>query len=72
MKRLVLKNWVSWLLMGIMVLAFILLGGECEDMSIFVISKVIAMVVMYVCYKLVDTYASSKFFKFFENVYNVG
>lgn len=69
MKRLVLKNWVSYLLVGIMVIAFISLGGECEDMSIFVISKVIAMVVMYVCYKLVDTYASSKFF---ESVYNEG
>lgn len=72
MKRLVFRDWVSYLLVGIMVLAFISLGGECEDMSIFVISKVIAMIVMYVCYKLVDTYASNKFFKFFENVYNMG
>lgn len=72
MKRLVFKNWVSWLLTSIMGLAFILLGGECENMSIFIISKVIAMVIIYACYKLVDHYASNKFFKFFENVYNLG
>ena len=71
MKRLVFKNWVSWLLTSIMGLAFISLGGECEDMSIFIISKVIAIVIMIGCYKLVDNYASSKFFKFFENVYNI-
>lgn len=72
MKRTVFNNWVSWLLVGIMVLAFISLGGECEDMSIFILSKVIALVVMYVCYKLVDTYARSDFFNFFESVYSEG
>lgn len=69
MKRTVLKNWVSYLLVGIMVLAFISLGGECEDMSIFVLSKVIAGAVMYVCYKILDKYASNKFF---ESVYSEG
>ena len=72
MKRLVLKDWISYLLIGIMVLAFISLGGECEDLSIFIISKTIAVAVMYSCYKLIDTYASNKFFRLFESVYNGG
>lgn len=60
MKRLVLKDWISYLLVGVMVLAFISLGGECVDLSIFVISKAIALVVMIGCYKILDKYASSK------------
>ena len=61
MKRLVFKNWVSYLLgIVMMMLVMFVLGGECEDTMLFISSKVVAGSIAYGCYKLLDKYASSE------------
>lgn len=52
MKRLVFKKWVNWLFVGVMLLAVMSLVGECENTMTFIISKGVALVVVYVTGKL--------------------
>lgn len=52
MKRLVFKEWLNWLMVGVMVLAIMSLTGECENMTTFIISKVVALGVVYITGKL--------------------
>jgi hypothetical protein len=52
MKRLVFKKWVNWLIVGIMLLAVMILIGECENTITFIVSKGIALGVVYVTGKL--------------------
>ena len=42
MKR-YLKRWVEVVIICIQVILFMVLGGECEDLKIFIISKLIAL-----------------------------
>ena len=56
MKRKVFKKWVNWLIVGIMLLAVMTLVGECESTTIFITSKVAALVVVYVAGKLLAKY----------------
>lgn len=52
MKKLVFKEWVNWLIVGIMVLAIMSLTGECENMTTFIVSKGIALGIVYVTGRL--------------------
>ena len=52
MKRMVFKKWVNWLFVAIMILAVMSLTGECESMMMFIITKAIALVVVYITCKL--------------------
>lgn len=52
MKRLVFKKWVNWLIVGVMVLAIMTLIGECENTMMFIGSKAVALLVVYVTGKL--------------------
>ena len=52
MKRIVFKKWVNWLIVGIMVLAVMSLVGECENTATFIVSKGVALFVVYVTGKL--------------------
>lgn len=49
MKKRRLKRWVVWLLTIISTLAFIIMASDCEDMSIFIISHIIATLVFVFC-----------------------
>lgn len=42
MKR-YLKRWVEVVIICIQVILFMVLGGECEDLKVFIISKFIAL-----------------------------
>lgn len=44
-----LKRWVVWLLTIISTLAFIIMASDCEDLSIFIISHIIATLVFGLC-----------------------
>lgn len=52
MKRIVFKKWVNWLIVGVMVLAVMSLVGECENTTTFIVSKGVALFVVYVTGKL--------------------
>ena len=56
MKRLVFKKWVNWLIVGVMVLAVMSLTGECENTTMFIVSKVVSLVVVYITGKLLARY----------------
>lgn len=56
MKRLVFKKWVNWLVVGVMVLATMTLVGECENTTMFIASKGVALGVVYVTGKLLAKY----------------
>lgn len=44
-----LKRWVVWLLTIISTLAFIIMASDCENMSVFIISHIIATLVFVFC-----------------------
>lgn len=52
MKKIVFKKWVNWLIVGVMVLAVMSLVGECENTTTFIVSKGVALFVVYVTVKL--------------------
>lgn len=52
MKRIVFKKWVNWLIVGVMVLAVMSLVGECENTTTFIVSKGVALFVVYITGKL--------------------
>lgn len=52
MKKIVFKKWVNWLIVGVMVLAVMSLVGECENTTTFIVSKGVALFVVYVTGKL--------------------
>lgn len=56
MKRLVFKKWVNWLIVGVMVLAVMSLTGECENTTMFIVSKVVSLAVVYTTGKLLARY----------------
>lgn len=56
MKRLVFKEWVNWLMVGIMLLGVIALTGECENSMMFIGSKGVALAVVYITGKLLAKY----------------
>ena len=56
MKRLVFKKWVNCLIVGVMVLAAMSLTGECENTMVFIVSKAVALGVVYVTGKLLTKF----------------
>ena len=49
MKKRKLKKWVKNLLMGVIILAFIVIGAEQKDLSLFLTTKLIAGILILVC-----------------------
>lgn len=45
MKRIVLKKWVEVVIIFIQVIAFMILGSESDDLKVFIISKLIALLI---------------------------
>lgn len=56
MKKLRLKKWVVNVIMIISVLMFVLLGAECENMMTFITSKISAMFILFLNYKILDKF----------------
>lgn len=46
MKRLVFKKWVEYILFTMEVILFILLGGDCKDLDMFVLIHIITLALM--------------------------
>ena len=49
MKKRKLKKWVKNLLMGVIILAFVVIGAEQKDLSLFFATKLIAGILILVC-----------------------
>jgi hypothetical protein len=45
MKRIVLKKWVEVVIIFIQVILFMILGSESDDLKVFIISKLIALII---------------------------
>ena len=52
MKKLVFKKWVKWFLAGLMLVCILVVGGECENTTPFIVTKTIATLVFYLSFKL--------------------
>ena len=58
MKKLRLKRWVVNVIVIISVLLLILLGAECENTMTFITSKISAMFVLFLNYKILDEFTN--------------
>lgn len=56
MKKWRLKRWVEVVLGGIAFMAFCVMGGECDDMAVFIISKIIALIVFWISLGIINEY----------------
>ena len=45
MKKIYLKKWVEVVIVFIQVILFMILGSECDDLKIFIVSKLIALII---------------------------
>lgn len=47
MKKVYLKKWVEVVLVLLLIGAMLVLGGECSNFTVFVASKVIAIIIIF-------------------------
>ena len=47
MKKRYLKKWVEYILLTIQFMLILIIGGESENLSVFIISKLIALVLLF-------------------------
>ena len=47
MKKRYLKKWVEYILLTIQFMLILIIGGECDNLSVFIISKLIALVLLF-------------------------
>lgn len=52
MKRLRLKKWVINVVVVVSLFLSILLGAECENTTIFILSKIVIMFTLFINYKI--------------------
>lgn len=45
MKKIYLKRWVEVVIVSIQFILFMILGSECDDLKIFIVSKIIALII---------------------------
>lgn len=53
-KRYILKSWVQNLLIVVIGVSLMVLGAECDNTATFIISKVVALVIMMLSTKLLN------------------
>ena len=56
MKKMRLKSWVEVVLGIIAFMSLAVICGDCDNMMIFVISKVIAVIVLGISFKILNEY----------------
>ena len=47
MKKRYLKKWVEYILLTIQFMLILIIGGESDNLSVFIISKLIALVLLF-------------------------
>lgn len=56
MKRIYLRKWLTNLIVMIQMLLFIILGSDCESTSLFIISKIVILLIMYMNHLIIKNY----------------
>lgn len=51
-----LKKWVEVVIVFIQVILFMILAGDCDDLKIFIASKIIALVIFFVNHLILVKY----------------
>lgn len=56
MKRIYLKKWIANLILMMQMLLFIMLGSDCENTTLFIISKIVILLIMYMNHLIIKNY----------------
>lgn len=57
MKKIYLKKWVEVVIVFIQVILFMILAGDCDDLKIFIVSKIIALIIFVINSKMLFKYS---------------
>ena len=55
-RNLYLKKWVEVAIVFIQVILFMILAGDCDDLKIFIVSKIIALIIFFVNHLILVKY----------------
>ena len=55
-KKVILKKWTQYILLSIQFILILILGAECDNFTIFTLSKVIALLLFYINHKIIIKY----------------
>lgn len=58
MKELKLRSWARNLLLIIMSILFVTLSGKCDNIVTFIVSKLIALIFIYVIFTILKKYSN--------------
>ena len=56
MKRIYLKKWITNLILMMQMLLFIMLGSDCESTTLFITSKIIILLIIYMNHLIITNY----------------
>ena len=54
--KVIFKKWVEYILLTVQCILILILGAECNNFIIFMLSKVIALLIIYMNHKLIIKY----------------
>ena len=56
MKRIYLKKWITNLILMMQMLLFIMLGSDCESTTLFITSKIVILLIIYMNHLIIKNY----------------
>lgn len=56
MKKIYLKKWVEVVIVFIQVILFMTLAGDCDNITTFIVSKLIILILIYVNHIIIKKY----------------
>ena len=56
MKKIYLKKWVEVAIIFIQLILFMIVGSDCDDLKIFIVSKIIALIIFFVNHLILVKY----------------
>lgn len=56
MKKFYLKKWITNLILMMQMLLFIMLGSDCENTILFITSKIVILLIMYMNHLIIKKY----------------
>ena len=56
MKRIYLKKWITNLILMMQILLFIMLGSDCESTTLFITSKIVILLIIYMNHLIIKNY----------------
>lgn len=57
MKKIYLKKWVEVVIIFIQAILFMILGSDCNDLKIFIVSKIIVLIIFVINSKILFKYS---------------